>query len=102
MNKIVSQSKKSGSISLMSRVALALIWLYQRTRLLRRPSCRFYPTCSQYTADSIKRFGFLKGLVLGLVRLCKCHPWHDGGVDDVPAKFSLHQVGVCAHVAHDS
>ncbi|HMX44296.1 MAG TPA: membrane protein insertion efficiency factor YidD [Candidatus Obscuribacter sp.] len=74
-------------IGLMSRVALVLIWLFQQTRILRQPSCRFYPSCSQYTADSMKRFGFLKGLVLGTVRLAKCHPWHDGGVDDVPESF---------------
>ena len=73
--------------AILPTAAILLLRVYQKTRYLRQPSCRFYPSCSQYTADSMKRFGFLKGLVLGTVRLAKCHPWHDGGVDDVPESF---------------
>lgn len=46
--------------------------------------CRFYPSCSEYTRDALLRHGVRKGLMLGIVRLCKCHPWHPGGVDPVP------------------
>ncbi|WP_460755184.1 membrane protein insertion efficiency factor YidD [Marinomonas epiphytica] len=48
-------------------------------------NCRFYPTCSSYMIQAIERFGILKGTYLGLKRLSKCHPWHEGGVDPVPS-----------------
>ncbi|MCA0315082.1 MAG: membrane protein insertion efficiency factor YidD [Candidatus Melainabacteria bacterium] len=70
-------------------MALFVLWLYQKTLILRQPSCRFYPSCSQYMAVGIRRFGFFRGLFLGLKRLCKCHPYHEGGIDDVPDHFSL-------------
>ncbi|MBL7076498.1 MAG: membrane protein insertion efficiency factor YidD [Kiritimatiellae bacterium] len=46
--------------------------------------CRFHPSCSHYCADAVRRFGVIKGLWLGVVRICKCHPFHPGGVDPVP------------------
>ena len=41
------------------------------------PSCRFTPTCSQYAIESIEEFGVLKGGVLAIKRISKCHPWHN-------------------------
>jgi len=52
-------------------------------------NCRFYPTCSVYTLESIKKFGVLKGTFLGTKRIFKCHPFHPGGVDHVPDKFEV-------------
>jgi len=49
-------------------------------------NCRFSPTCSQYSLDAIKEYGFFKGLKLSIKRIGKCHPWHDGGFDPVPKK----------------
>ena len=49
--------------------------------------CRFYPTCSSYALDAIERFGALRGSYLTLIRLSKCHPWHEGGLDPVPEKL---------------
>jgi putative membrane protein insertion efficiency factor len=46
--------------------------------------CRFHPTCSIYTYESIQKHGVLKGTYLGTKRLLKCHPFHPGGVDPVP------------------
>lgn len=46
-------------------------------------NCRFYPSCSQYMIQAIERFGIFKGVWLGLRRLSKCHPWHEGGMDPV-------------------
>jgi putative membrane protein insertion efficiency factor len=51
-------------------------------------NCRFYPSCSDYAAEAIREHGALKGGALTARRLCKCHPWHDGGVDPVPTKSS--------------
>ncbi len=69
----------------MTVLALALIRLYQLTlsRVLP-PSCRFYPTCSQYGYEAIRRYGILKGGWLTVCRLARCHPFHPGGYDPVP------------------
>jgi putative membrane protein insertion efficiency factor len=47
-------------------------------------NCRFYPSCSEYAAQAIQLHGAAKGSLLAGKRLCKCHPWHEGGVDFVP------------------
>ena len=47
--------------------------------------CRFYPSCSEYAETSIERFGVIRGTILTIGRLLKCHPWHVGGVDEVPS-----------------
>lgn len=69
----------------MRAVILMLIRGYQ---LLLSPvlgnNCRFYPTCSQYAAQAVCEHGALHGSGLALRRICKCHPWHPGGVDPVP------------------
>ncbi len=71
----------------MKRVALGLIRFYQITISQVMPhSCRFTPTCSQYTYESIARFGLFKGVWLGMKRLGRCHPFHPGGYDPVPGK----------------
>jgi putative membrane protein insertion efficiency factor len=46
--------------------------------------CRFHPTCSEYAREALLRHGVGKGIALGVIRICKCHPWHPGGVDPVP------------------
>ncbi|WP_163530837.1 membrane protein insertion efficiency factor YidD [Halobacillus ihumii] len=51
---------------------------------LTPPSCRFQPTCSEYSLESLRRFGLLKGTYLTIRRLLKCHPFHKGGFDPVP------------------
>jgi len=49
-----------------------------------RPVCRFYPSCSTYALESIKKYGVLKGVYLSARRLMRCHPFHRGGYDPVP------------------
>ena len=61
------------------------IRIYQRTiSKLLPPACRFYPSCSEYAAQAIERYGAVRGSALAASRLMRCHPWHPGGVDPVP------------------
>jgi len=50
---------------------------------LKRPCCIFYPTCSQYTLEAIEKYGAIKGSVMGIKRILRCHPYNRGGFDPV-------------------
>ncbi|MDM8560107.1 membrane protein insertion efficiency factor YidD [Candidatus Parabeggiatoa sp. HSG14] len=50
------------------------------------PHCRFYPSCSEYALIAINTHGVLRGLVLSIKRIFRCHPWHPGGFDPVPER----------------
>jgi putative membrane protein insertion efficiency factor len=73
--------------------AIGLVRLYQ---LLISPilgflggpgtGCRFHPTCSHYSIEALKIHGLFRGGWLTARRLCKCGPWHPGGIDDVPPR----------------
>ncbi|ABN53570.1 MAG TPA: membrane protein insertion efficiency factor YidD [Hungateiclostridium thermocellum] len=67
------------------RWVIYIIRLYQRwiSPLKTMPSCRFYPTCSQYAIDAVGRYGVIKGGFMALKRILKCHPFHPGGYDPV-------------------
>lgn len=64
---------------------IGAIVLYQRlVSPMRPPTCRYYPSCSQYAVTALQRFGIVKGTWLAVRRLLRCHPWTPGGVDHVP------------------
>lgn len=46
--------------------------------------CRFFPSCSEYADEAIRKHGALRGVALAVRRLCRCHPWNPGGFDPVP------------------
>ncbi len=69
----------------MKKLLLQLIKGYQRwISPLKPPCCRFYPSCSQYAAEAVKRHGAGKGGILAIWRVLRCNPWNRGGIDRVP------------------
>ena len=68
----------------MQRVVLMLLAAYKRfVSPLLPPACRYYPTCSEYMAEAVRRYGAGRGVWMGLKRLSRCHPLHAGGLDPV-------------------
>ena len=85
---MATEPQSARASSLLARGALAVIRFYQRfISPGLPPACRFYPSCSRYTYGAIERFGLARGLWLGTGRVCRCHPWNAGGIDEVPAQF---------------
>lgn len=74
--------------SLFQRAAIYPLRIYQRylSPLKGVSSCRFHPTCSSYAIEAIEVHGALRGSFMGLLRVLRCHPFHPGGYDPVPAK----------------
>jgi putative membrane protein insertion efficiency factor len=68
----------------MKNFLLFLINIYQKISRLTPPRCRFYPTCSEYMKQAIVIHGVWKGSWLGVKRICRCHPFNEGGYDPVP------------------
>jgi len=68
----------------MRGILIQALWLYKRWISPLLPSaCRFHPTCSVYMMEAIERHGVTKGVWHGFKRLCRCHPFHEGGFDPV-------------------
>ena len=66
----------------MKRIAEVLIKAYQAFSSTREPRCKYYPSCSNYAATAIRRYG-LKGVGMAGWRLLRCNPWSEGGLDYV-------------------
>ncbi|BCR02942.1 putative membrane protein insertion efficiency factor [Desulfuromonas versatilis] len=70
---------------MLRRCLIGLIVFYQKfISPLKAPSCRFYPSCSSYARDAFAKYGVVRGLLLSLGRIGKCHPFHPGGFDPLP------------------
>ncbi len=70
--------------SVAARVLVTTIRVYQRVSRWTPRVCRYWPTCSEYAAQAIARYGALRGSWLALRRLARCHPLAAGGYDPVP------------------
>lgn len=74
----------------MKRISVWLIILYQKTlsldhgplsKVIPIKSCKYVPTCSEYTIQALEKYGFFKGWYLGIKRILRCNPWSAGGYD---------------------
>lgn len=71
----------------MKYIAIALVKLYRKLiSPLKRPCCRFTPTCSQYAIEAFSKWGFIRGLGLTIWRILRCNPFCRGGSDPVPKR----------------
>ncbi|MBR2721283.1 MAG: membrane protein insertion efficiency factor YidD [Clostridia bacterium] len=70
----------------MKRLAIWLVRLYQKylSPLKKRPTCRFYPTCSSYAIEALQKRGFFAGTILAVGRILRCQPFGRAGWDPVP------------------
>lgn len=69
---------------MLKRLFIILIKVYQKITFFTPPSCRFYPSCSNYSIQAIAKYGAIKGGWLAAKRICRCHPFNPGGYDPVP------------------
>jgi putative membrane protein insertion efficiency factor len=69
---------------MFGKILVMLVRIYQIfISPLTAPSCRFYPTCSEYAITAVKRYGPFKGTYMGVRRILRCNPWNPGGYDPV-------------------
>lgn len=78
---------------MLAAILVSFLRFYQRflsfdqgipSRLVPLKFCRYYPTCSQYAIDAIRKYGAARGSLLAVKRVARCHPFHEGGFDPVP------------------
>tara|TARA_B100000900_G_scaffold126998_1_gene107272 strand:- start:83 stop:322 length:240 start_codon:yes stop_codon:yes gene_type:complete len=77
----------------MNIFTFILIGLIKSYRYLISPllghSCRYLPTCSEYSIEALKTFGFFKGIFFSIKRILSCHPWSNGGFDPVRKEIKV-------------
>ncbi|MEA2021054.1 MAG: membrane protein insertion efficiency factor YidD [Candidatus Caldatribacteriota bacterium] len=69
----------------MKKIIIIIITLYRKyVSPLKPATCRFYPTCSEYSIQALTKYGLLKGVWLSAKRISRCHPFNPGGYDPLP------------------
>ena len=78
----------------MKRICIACIKFYRKnlSKLKGKPSCKYYPTCSEYAVTAFEKHGFFKGLFLSLYRILRCNPFSRGGIDYVPGTDDYYRI----------
>jgi putative membrane protein insertion efficiency factor len=75
----------------MKYILILIVKFYRKfISPLKPPCCKYYPTCSAYAVEALKRHGAVKGIILAGWRLLRCNPWSLGGIDYVPDEFFLY------------
>jgi putative membrane protein insertion efficiency factor len=75
----------------MRYILIFIVKIYKRfISPLKPPCCKYYPTCSAYAVEALRKHGAVKGIILAAWRLLRCNPWSLGGIDYVPDKFFLY------------
>ncbi|PZU37401.1 MAG: membrane protein insertion efficiency factor YidD [Microbacterium sp.] len=70
--------------------AIAALIVYRATvSPLYGDVCKYYPTCSAYAVGAVQQYGVLRGSLMAASRLARCHPWAQGGIDDVPVRENV-------------
>jgi putative membrane protein insertion efficiency factor len=69
---------------MLKKLVIVVVKGYQKAAFLKTPSCRFYPSCSNYSIQAIEKYGVIKGGWLTAKRIIRCHPFNPGGYDPVP------------------
>ena len=92
--------KTQKAVAIPRHIIIFLLKFYQWViSPILGPSCRFYPSCSNYAVQAINEHGLLSGGALTVKRVCKCHPGHAGGVDEVPPVKTKHSTNAF-HATH--
>lgn len=66
----------------LTSICIYLVRFYRKfISPIKGPTCRFYPTCSQYSLEALKKYGLIKGIFLTIKRILKCNMFHPGGYD---------------------
>ena len=87
----------------MKKLLMSLLRFYQLAiSPLSPPSCRFYPSCSNYAIETLRSHGAARGSWLAVRRICRCHPWNPGGVDPVPPAAGKHSSSTACGCNHTS
>ena len=71
----------------MRRLMIGIIRFYQNLSFLKKPCCKYIPTCSNYAIEAYEKHGFVRGTILTVYRILRCNPLSKGGYDPVPDKF---------------
>lgn len=65
----------------MKKITLKILSFYKKIPYLGHSSCKFVPSCSEYTIQAVEKYGTIKGLALGIKRIIRCNPFNKGGID---------------------
>jgi len=93
LSEVIFENPVSQGIRWIFRgIFILLVKFYQLSISPLIPdSCRYTPTCSEYTIQALKEHGVIKGLILGIWRIARCNPWGGHGYDPVPEKGHIHK-----------
>jgi len=77
-------------MSIFTQILIKFIKIYKYLiSPLIGPSCRYLPTCSEYSIEALKTYGFSKGVMLSFKRILSCHPWGNSGFDPVKKEMKV-------------